>query len=196
MSGFLIQTPETSKTIARPTAAVAVVMRRESLQNQWQPWRWVLVDVIPAEPEFGNEPQCVRDDGQQAEWLFPGHQVELHLGDAEGYYLNATTEQPCFWVVWRLEEEAGAAAYPLAVPQTVTLSYHDAGRWLDAQESVEQVPAPGEIVQWLRAFVDKHHTPEPKRRQRPQSFQSLQDRFGNPVRVSTEKPGRSGGGHG
>jgi hypothetical protein len=95
-----------------------------------------------------------------------------------------------------MEEEATLAEEPLAIPQIVTLSYHDAGRWLDAQETVEQVPAPTSIVEWLRAFVDRHHVVEPKRRQRPQSFQSLQDRFGNPVRFSTDKKGGGGGGHG
>ena len=30
---------------------------------------------------------------------------------------------------------------PVAMPQIVTLSYHDAGRWLDAQETVERVDA-------------------------------------------------------
>ncbi|MFN3571717.1 MAG: DUF3305 domain-containing protein, partial [Polaromonas sp.] len=115
--------------------------------------------------------------------------------DAEGYYLNATTQQPCFWVMWRMEEEATLADEPVAVPQTVTLSYHDAGRWLDAQETVEQVPAPADVVQWLRDFVDAHHVLEAKRRQRPQSFQPLQDRFGNPARVSTGKT-RGGPGHG
>ena len=112
-------------------------------------------------------PRCVQEDAQEAIWLSPGFLVELHLGDAEGYYLNATTEQPCFWVVLRVEGEVSAVAYPLAIPQTVTLSYHDAGRWLDAQETVEQVPAPGEVVQWLRGFVDQHYVPETKKRQRP-----------------------------
>jgi hypothetical protein len=196
MSSFQIKTPEIDALVLRPTVEVAVVMRREFIDNRWQSWRWVLVDVVPQEPAFGANPRCVQEDAQEAIWLFPGFLVELHLGDAEGYYLNATTEQPCFWVVLRVEEEASAVAYPLAIPQTVTLSYHDAGRWLDAQETVEQVPAPGEIVQWLRGFVDQHYVPETKKRQRPQSFQSLQDRFGNPVRVTTEKGGRSGGGHG
>ena len=86
-----------------------------------------------------------------------------------------------------MEEEAALADEPIAVPQIVTLSYHDAGRWLDAQETVEQVPAPPDVVQWLQDFVDQHHVLEPKRRQRPESFKSLQDRFGNPARVSTEK---------
>ena len=167
-------------------------MRRERIDNPWQPWRWNLADVVPQEVEFGSEPRLLLKDAQEECWLHPGMRVELHLGDAEGYYLNATTELPCFWVVWRMEEEAQLAEEPVAVPQIVTLSYHDAGRWLDAQETVEQLPAPTQIVEWLRAFVDQHHTPEPKRRQRPQSFQSLQDRFGNPVRVSTNKDQRGG----
>jgi hypothetical protein len=171
-------------------------MRRERIDNPWQPWRWTLTDVVPHAAGFGDAPRLLLQDANEERWLHPGFVVELHLGDAEGYYLNATTDAPCFWVVWRMEEEAKLSDAPVAVPQTVTLSYHDAGRWLDAQETVEQIPAPTQIVQWLRAFVDQHHTPEPKRRQRPQSFQSLQDRFGNPVRVSTDKDKRGGGGSG
>lgn len=167
-------------------------MRREHIDNRWQPWRWVLADVVQQDADFGKTPRLLRKSEHEELWLHPGFLVELFPGDADGYYLNATTEQPCFWVVWRMEEEAALAAEPVAVPQTVTLSYHDAGRWLDAQETVEQVPAPGFIVQWLRDYVDQHHVMEPKRRQRPQSFQSLQDRFGNPVRVSTDKQGGGG----
>ncbi|OYY93961.1 MAG: hypothetical protein B7Y42_11530 [Polaromonas sp. 28-63-22] len=144
MSDFLLQSPETDRAVARPCVVVAVVMRRERIDNRWQPWRWVLADVV--------------------------------------------------WVVWRMEEAAALAEEPVAVPHIVTLSYHDAGRWLDAQETVEQVPASLEVAQWLQAFVDQHHVLEAKRRQRPQSFKTLQDRFGNPVRVSTDKAGGSGRG--
>jgi len=193
VSTFLIQSPHDDPAIARPCLRVAVVMRREHMDNPWQLWRWTLADVVPHAAEFGSQPRLLLKDAHEERWLHPGFLVELHLGDAEGYYLNATTELPCFWVVWRMEEEASLGDAPVAVPQTVTLSYHDAGRWLDAQETVEQIPAPTQIVQWLRAFVDQHHTIEPKRRQRPQSFQSLQDRFGNPVRVSTDKDKRGGG---
>ena len=86
----------------------------------------------------------------------------------------------------------------MAVPTIVTLSYHDAGRWLDAQENVDQVPAPTSVVQWLQAFVEEHHVVEAKRRKRPESFRTLTDRFGNPASISTEKKsgGGQGGGHG
>lgn len=171
----------------RPSMNVAVIMRRERIDNRWQPWRWALLDVVPQEESFGTEARLLLKSADEERWLYPGFTVELLTTDAEGYYLNVSTDQPCFWVVWRMEEEPALAAEVLAVPTIVTLSYHDAGRWLDAQENVDQVPAPANVVQWLQAFVDQHHVPEVKRRQRPQSFKSLEDRFGAPARVSTEK---------
>lgn len=195
MSEFLLQSPEADKSLRRPCVSVAVVMRRERIANAWQPWRWVLADIVPNEAAFGEQPRLLFKDERDERWLHPAFRVELFTDDAEGYYLNVTTPLPCFWVVWRMEEEATLADEPVAVPQIVTLSYHDAGRWLDAQETVEQVPAPPQVVQWLQHFVEQHHVLEPKRRQRPQSFKPLLDRFGNPARVSTEKK-FGGGDHG
>ncbi|MEY2618317.1 MAG: hypothetical protein RL522_1319 [Pseudomonadota bacterium] len=185
----------------RPSVQVAVVMRREAIDNRWQPYRWQLHDVVPHEPGFGDTPRCLRRDARTEDWLHPGFTVELFRDDAEGYYLNATTPAPCWFVMWRMEEEASLSDTPVALPQIVTLSYHDAGRWLDAQEQVEQVPAPDDIVEWMREFAQAHYTPEPKRRKRPDSFKPLQDRFGNPASVSTGKaykggPGGQGGGEG
>ena len=195
MSEFLLQSPGADEAIRRPRVAVAVVMRRERIDNRWQPWRWSLADIVPQQDSFGMQPRLLLKDDQEERWLHPGFKVELFTDDAEGYYLNVSTPQPCFWVVWRMEEEAALAEEPVAVPQTVTLSYHDAGRWLDAQETVEQVAAPRDVVEWVQAFVDVHYVLEAKRRQRPQSFKPLADRFGNPARVSTDKK-FGGGGHG
>lgn len=188
-----MQSPEAGLVAHRPRLTVAVVMRRERIDNAWQPWRWVLADVVPHEDGFGDQPRLLLKDEREERWLHPGFKVELFTDDAEGYYLNVSTQHPCFWVVWRMEEAAALADEPVAVPQIVTLSYHDAGRWLDAQETVEQVPAPPDVVAWLQQFVDEHHVLEAKRRQRPQSFKPLLDRFGNPARVSTEKKFGGGG---
>lgn len=190
MSDFVLHSPETDEATKRPFVQVAVVMRRVRISNAWQPWRWELADVVPDEAAFGTQARLLIKDEQQERWLFPGLKVELHWGDAEGYYLNVTTDRPCFWVVWRMQEDAPLADEALAVPHIVTLSYHDAGRWLDAQEHVEQIAAPRQVIEWLQAFVDQHHVLEAKRRQRPQSFKALQDRFGNPVRISTDKSAR------
>ena len=197
MLDFTMHSPETDEALRRPCMDVAVVMRRERIDNVWQPWRWTLADVVPHEAGFGTEPRLLLKDEREERWLHPSFRVELHRGDAEGYYLNVTTPQPCFWVVWRMQEETSLDDEPIAVPQTVTLSYHDAGRWLDAQEIVEQVPAPPDVVQWMQDFVNEHFVLEAKRRQRPESFKTLVDRFGSPARISTEKKfGTGGGGRG
>ena len=181
----------------RPSVQVAVVMRRERLTgvaSRWQPWCWVLADVVAHEDGFGTAARLLYKDDNEERWLHPGYTVELFRDDAEGYSLNASTEAPGWFVLWRMEEEPQLADEPIARPEMVSLSYYDAGRWLDAQETVEQVPAPAPVVAWLRAFVQEHHVDEPKRRKRPESFRSLTDRFGNPASVSTHK--NSGGGRG
>ena len=180
---------------SRPSIDVAVVMRRERIANAWQPWRWILEDVVAQEPGFGSEPRLLHRTGSEERWLHPGFRVELFRDDAEGYYLNASTAAPGWFVLWRMEEEPTIDAEPLARPTVVTLSYHDAGRWLDAQETVEQVPAPPQVVEWLRAFVEQHYVVEPKRRKRPESFKRLEDRFGSPASVTTVKK-FGGDGHG
>ena len=181
-----------SPASSRPALRVAVVMRHEHLDNRWQSWRWVLAEVLPDEGAFGTEPRLLLDSPEEQRWLHPGFAVELFRDDAEGYYLNATTPAPCWFVLWRMDEEATIAAEPIARPVAVSLSYHDAGRWLDAQETVEQVPAPADVVAWMREFADAHYVPEPKRRQRPESFRRLEDRFGSPASVSTGKDKRGG----
>ncbi|MBI2772020.1 MAG: DUF3305 domain-containing protein [Burkholderiales bacterium] len=177
----------------RPSVEVAVVMRRERIDNKWQPWRWILAEVVSQEPGFGSEPRLLYESDSEERWLHPGFTVELFRDDAEGYYLNHTTPAPCWFVLWRMEEEATVTPEPMARPVMVSLSYHDAGRWLDAQETVEQVPAPAEVVEWMRAFTEENYVLEAKKRNRPQSFRGLQDRFGNPASVSTEKKFGGGG---
>ncbi len=194
-------------------------MRREPVSGpmaRWQAWRWVLADVLPTGEPFEvavRAPQPVACAGQEVQplpgatvvegarcWLYSGLHVTLFRDDAEGLFLNLESPSPCFWVFWRADETQLLDGEPMAVPQIATLSYHDAGRWLDAQEKVEQVPAAPEVVAWLRSFVEAHHHIEPKRRKRPESFKPLTDRFGQPVRISADKfqrgPGPQGGGHG
>jgi hypothetical protein len=174
----------------RPTVKVAVTMRKERLTGaaaRWIDWRWKLHDVVLDEGGFGDVPRLMHQDDNGAHWLFPAMKVTLFRDDAEGYYLNATTEQPCWFVMWRMEEELGLGDELVAVPQGVSLSYHDAGRWLDSQETVEQMPCPTDIAQWMAEFAQEYFVAEPKKRKRPESFKRLEDRFGNPVSISAGK---------
>ena len=173
-------------------------MRHEPIvgaMSRWQSHRWVLDNVVlegdaESNSSIAETPKIASriDKNDSSEhWKHAGYSVKLYTDDAEGYYLNVTTDAPCWFVLWRMEEEANITHEPIAKPEMVSLSYHDAGRWLDAQETVEQVPLPQEVVVWLQAFVDEHHVAEVKKRKRPESFKRLEDRFGNPVSITTEK---------
>ena len=152
--------------VTRPAVRVAVVMDREAHPNQWEAWRFRLVDVVPHEDAFGVAPRVLRDDGALQRTLYPNFQLELFRDEAEGYYLNLTSGAPVWFVMWRIDDEDPSRAWP----ETVSLSYNEAGRWLDAQERIDNVPLAGELVAWLQAYTDEHYRPEPKKRRRPQSF--------------------------
>ena len=51
-----------SEPLSRPSLQVAVVMRRERVtgpMSRWQAWRWVLAEVVPQEPGFGEAPRLL-----------------------------------------------------------------------------------------------------------------------------------------
>jgi hypothetical protein len=150
----------------RPAIDVAVVMEREASPNRWEDWRFKVAEVVLNEAAFGTEPRVLRDDGTRRRTLFPGFRVELFADEGEGYYLNLSSGAPVWFVVWRSDDGDPSRAWP----ETVTLSYNEAGRRLDAQERVDNVPLGAEPAAWLQAFTDEHYRPEPKQRRRPASF--------------------------
>ena len=150
----------------RPAIRVAVVMEREANPNQWEAWRYRLIDVVPHEQGFGETPRVLRDDGKVQRALYPNFTLELFRDEAEGYFLNLRTGTPVWFVMWRIDDEDPSRAWP----ETVSVSYNEAGRWLDAQERIDNVPLPADLTEWLQAYTDEHYRPEPKKRRRPQSF--------------------------
>lgn len=166
------------KSSLENTLQVAVVMRQvpnTGVAARWQSHRWELASVTPV--------QAVDDAAVNAHSkTYAPLDVQLFKDDAQGYRLNVESPAPCWFVMWRMEE---GDEFPDV--QAVSLSYHDAGRWLDSQERVDQVPLLPhypELVETLREFAHLHDTPDVKRRKRPDSFKTLTDRFGKPARVS------------
>jgi len=98
--------------------------------------------------------------------LYPGFRLELYADQGEGYHLNLVTGTPVWFVVWRIDDEDPSRAWP----EIVSVSYNEAGRWLDAQERVDNVPLQTDLAAWLQAYTDEHYRPEPRKRRRPQSF--------------------------
>jgi len=151
---------------------VAVLIEEQCQPNEWEAWRFRIDDVVPDEDLFGGEARLLRDDGRNRLRLHPGLEVALHRDEAEGYYLNLSSGAPVWFVMWRVDEADPSRAWP----ELVTLSYNEAGRLLDAQERVDNVPLRGEAVEWLQAYTDAHYKPEPKKRSRPPSFRAPEDR--------------------
>ncbi len=150
----------------RPGVRVAVVMEREAAPNRWEAWRFRVAEVVEDEGGFGDAARVLRDDGRLQRALQPGFVLELFKDEAEGYYLNLSSGNPVWFVMWRIDEDDPSQARP----EAVSLSYNEAGRWLDAQERVDNVPLSDELAAWLQSYTDEHYRPEPKKRKRPASF--------------------------
>uniref|UniRef100_UPI000B4BA0E3 DUF3305 domain-containing protein n=1 Tax=Ideonella sp. A 288 TaxID=1962181 RepID=UPI000B4BA0E3 len=129
----------------RPAIRVAVLLERQRQPNAWEDWRFALAEIVPDDGSFGTEPRVLRDDGRIARTLHPGFEVTLHADEAEGYYLNLSSGGPVWFVMWRIDDEDPSRAWP----EFVTLSYNEAGRLLDAQERVDNLPLDADTRQWL-----------------------------------------------
>jgi hypothetical protein len=167
----------------------AVLMRKQFVDNPWISYRWAPQEVLPDFGQFNNASadegkivgQFLGRDDQGESWLFTGYELNLFPDEGEGYYLNLSAAQPCWFVMWRLEEdleryidaqsiELAKSESTIAVPHRICVSYNEAGRLLDGGESVDNVPLSLEHASWLQEYVNEHYRPEPKKRHRPESF--------------------------
>ena len=147
-----------------PSLAVAVVMERTPLENKrWESEKWEPIGVVPDPGEPGAPPRPLMQDSSRAQWLHHGFKLELFHDEAEGYYLNLSSQRPFVFVNWLEEDGAG-------VPKAVTVSYNEAARLLDAGARVDGVPMPVQWIPWLAEYVERNYKPEPKKRSRPPSF--------------------------
>ena len=150
---------EAYETMQAARIPVDVIMERVPLQNRWVSERWLPVAVVPAESAAA-APACERLAGEIERWRCGPLEVELHPSEAEGYYLNVSAPSPRAFVLWRLFEEGEPAARPVVV----TVSYHEAARFMDGGEQVEGVALPEPIADFMHPFIALHYKPEPRRK--------------------------------
>src|SRR5664279_781779 len=143
--------------------SVDVMMDRVPLDNRWASEKWQPSAVVPIGEGAvtPGAPECIADGPAGTTWRFPGMPIELHPTEAEGYFLNVTSDTPVVFVMWRPGEDG---LQPAARPEIVTVSYNQAGRYMDGGERVDPVPMPAPIRAWVEAFVALNYKPEPKRR--------------------------------
>ena len=148
---------------------MAVILEREAVESRWESHRWDLLGVVP---DTGGETRDILRDEKRLQRLFPGVEVTLYRDEAEGYYLNVSSETPSVFVSLRIDEASGEP-YPFLA----TLSYNEAARWMDASERVERVPVWPELAAWMGAWVEENYRPEPKKRRKPRSFEGKEGRL-------------------
>lgn len=148
--------------------SAAVVMQRLPVNNRWISHQWRPLEVIldGILPESGAH--CLRQDENDLRWMFSGFDVTLFSDEAEGYFLNIDSPNPCWFIMWRMEQIDGNE---VAVPKLLTLSYNEAARLMDGGEQVETLPVDGTIREWLAGFVADFYKPEQKRKRMKPSFE-------------------------
>ena len=145
-----------------PTQGIAVILERTLLSGPWATAQWDLAGIVP---DVGGEARTIVEGPGRLQRLFPGLEIALYRDEAEGYYLNASTDSPSVFVALRMDEASGEP-----YPYQATLSYNEAARWMDGSERVERAVAWPELAAWMAAWVAENYRPEPKKRQRPKSF--------------------------
>ncbi len=153
----------------RPTRRIAVILERETLESRWATHRWQLLGVVP---DVGGEPRTILETAARLQRLYPGFDVTLFPDEAEGYFLNASSEAPSVFVSIRHDEAEG---FPY--PFQATLSYNEAARWMDGGERVERAALDTDLIVWMGEWVEQNFKPEPKQRRKPRSFEGKEGRL-------------------
>jgi hypothetical protein len=139
---------------------IAVIMERVRLDNRWATERWEAKGVVQDASPAGGAERVIFSDERTRQVLFPGFTLRLHPDEAEGYLYNITSPQPKVFIMWRLDDNGTAR------PESLSVSYHEGARWMDAEESVGGVALPPDLLPWIAEFAAAHYKPEPKKKAR------------------------------
>lgn len=151
---------------------VVIVMEKVPTRNRWQSVRWQIAAVVPDEGHY-QLPTEIKGTTDSKKIAHPGFEMGIFRDEGEGYFLNIHAPEPSIFATWRWNADESEA-----IPHSVTLSYNEAARWMDAQEKVERVPMPAALYETLSAWVEANYKPpEKKQRIRPKSFESKEGRY-------------------
>jgi hypothetical protein len=135
---------------------IAVIMERVRLANRWATERWDAKGVVRDLTAPGSGERVIVNDERITQILFPGFLLKLYPDEAEGYLYNVSSPAPKVFVMWRMRDE-------IARPESLTVSYHEGARWMDAEETVGGVALPPDLLPWIAEFAALHYKPEPKK---------------------------------
>ncbi len=143
---------------ARSSMRLGVVLERRDLDNPWQDHEWRPVAVIPGAADCP-EWRLLHERKGWRRYHAGTLDLELFARETEGYKYNLSTGEPRIFVVVRPADEDDENDVE---PFLVTACPYESQDYLDSgEEIVEGVPMPGELAEWINAFVERHHMDEP-----------------------------------
>ncbi|WP_230419372.1 DUF3305 domain-containing protein [Undibacterium griseum] len=172
---------------------LSIIMQRRAINNRWQPFQWKPIEILPDMSDAGV--RLLMSDEHEQRWIFPGFAAQLFADETPGYFLNLSSEIPCWFVMWRMEEISGAE---VAVPKTISLSYDEAARQMDGGEQVDTLPLSAEVAAWLAEYTQQHFRYEGKKPRKRPSFeggegvQKMADAENSAARFVTPEKDRHG----
>ena len=155
--------------------AVRLIVERQSIDNQWQSYRWVIHDLVPLELSAGcglppsNDVQFQRlrqpSNDDSGDLLFTAEaSLDLHRAEAEAYAENLASSEPAIYAVLRHnedEDDSGDGEIDIHLAE-ISLSPYNIQDYEDCgEDQVEKLPLQGPIAEFVKEFVEIHFKPEP-----------------------------------
>lgn len=147
---------------------VSIVMQHRIIENNvWLSDQWEAEAVIAGGSNADEIPEkTVSRVGEDEEkYIWVNYQINLFADEAESYYFNIVSDNPCVFVVCRDEEEDGEL-----VPFKVSVNYDEASSFLELEEQVFKVPMPAEIYRWVEAFVVNNYVPVKRKKRKREDW--------------------------
>lgn len=136
---------------------LGVVIRRQPGVTRWAKWVWRVVAVLPGAPSGAWRE--LRREGEAVEYHAATLPLVLYRTDTEAYRVALSGEPPSVYVTLRAAEHA-TPERPYDVCK-VTVAPYETQLGLDSGEEIlERVPMPPLLVDWVAAFVARHHREE------------------------------------
>ena len=137
---------------------LSVLMERSPVDHPWKDYAWHCVGVVTASGEENNEVTLISTKDQILLYRAGIVALRLHRGETEGYKRNLSQTTPSLFVVMCEGDENDELEI---MPYAITVCPYEAESYAeDGEGSVENIPMPDDILNWVGSFVERYHQDE------------------------------------
>lgn len=168
---------------------VGVLAEKRVPRSKWIDELWVPVAVMSGRTEFTPGTEIMRGEGFTR--YFMGHaEIFCHATETEAYVHNLESAEPALFVVLRKDEDG-----PLQwMVHTVTASPYEAQDYEDsAEDLIERVVMPHDVLQALIDFVEAHHVEHVFKKRRRKEIRLEEHKFGKEPIFTGNRPLKGNG---